>query len=165
MVTAPYCIKILLHDNTFNFITEWYFFFKWKVSICSENNYLCHYKGRFSILFSFFTREGVKGDFGRKPLIMYAKIQMFQIESKKWLFSDTDNVKTSMYTKNEAVCPILYQEKRILVCKNLILRKSYLKSRITVFFFFLFLFNFETFEIVIYAKVLQNELDSILRFY
>ena len=33
---------------------------------------------------------------------MYAKIQIFQIEgknSKNWLCSDTDNVKTSMYTK------------------------------------------------------------------
>ena len=72
---------------------------------------------------------------------MYAKIQIFQIEGtnlKNWLFSDTDNVKTSMYTKNEAVWPIRYREKRVLVCENAILRKTHLKYRITVFFFFFF---------------------------
>ena len=84
---------------------------------------------------------------------------MFQIEgknSKNWLCSDTDNEMTRMYTKNEAVWPIRYREKRVLVCKNSILRKTHFKSRITVFFL-----NFETFEIANYAKVLQNELDSI----
>ena len=65
-----------------------------------------------------------------------------------------------MYTKNEAVWPICYWEKHILVCENAILRKTHLKSRITGFFL-----NFDTFEIATYAKVLQNELDSILRFY
>ena len=78
---------------------------------------------------------------------------------KNWLCSDTDNVKTSMYTKNETVWPIRYREKRVFVCKNSIFRKTLLKYRITFFF------NFEKFEIAIYAKVLQNELDSILRFY
>ena len=48
---------------------------------------------------------------------MYAKIQIFQIEGKNskkknWLCSDTDNVKTSMYTKNEAVWPIRYRKKQ-----------------------------------------------------
>ena len=89
---------------------------------------------------------------------MYAKIQIFQIEgknSKNWLCSDTDNVKTSMYTKNEAVWPIRYREKRVLVCENAILRKTHLSLE-SLFF---------TFEIATYTKVLQNELDSILRFY
>ena len=82
---------------------------------------------------------------------------------KKTAFVETQiYVKTSMYTKKEAVWPIRYREKCVLVCKNSILRKTHLKSKIIVFFFFFF-FNFETFEIAIYAKVLQNEVDSILR--
>ena len=90
---------------------------------------------------------------------MRAKIK--KKKKKNWLCSDTDNVKTSMYTKNEAVWPIRYREKRVLVCENASLRKTHLKSRITAFFFL----NFDTFEFATYAKVLQNELDSILRFY
>ena len=65
----------------FYFLTEWYVSnercqFVWKIIICVTA------KATFQFCFRFFTREGVKGDFGRKPLIMDAKIQIFQIEGK-----------------------------------------------------------------------------------
>ena len=81
-------------------------------------------------------------DGGRRTDIWITKSlpELSSVETRNWLCSDTDNVKTSMYTKNEAVWPIRYREKRVLVCENAILRKTHLKSSSLFFFFFFFFF-------------------------